>query len=92
LVNNWGSGFQATVTVHNNGVTALNAWTVRLTLAGGQSITNLWGGVNAGTSGAIAVANTNYNGTVSAGASTSFGFVAGGNGATPPSTIGCASR
>jgi acetylxylan esterase len=90
-VNSWSGGFQATVTVANNGSTALNGWTVHLTLASGQTITSLWNGVNTGTSGAITVSNASYNGSLAAKASTSFGFVANGNGATPPSNITCTS-
>jgi poly(hydroxyalkanoate) depolymerase family esterase len=91
LDNSWGTGFQATVTVRNNGATTLNGWTVRLTLATGQAITNLWGGVNTGTSGAITVRNASYNATLPGSGSTTFGYVANGNGATAPNGVSCTS-
>jgi lysophospholipase L1-like esterase len=87
----WGGGFQAEVTVGNTGASTLNGWTVRLTLAGGQSIVNLWNGTNTGTSGAISVRNASYNGTVAANASTAFGFVAQGDPATAPTGVSCSS-
>jgi endo-1,4-beta-xylanase len=89
LVNSWPGGFQAEVTVHNNGATTINSWTVALGLAAGQSISNLWNGVNSGTSGNVTVRNANYNGTIAGNGSTVFGFVAGGN-STPAPTTGCA--
>ncbi|WP_431878214.1 cellulose binding domain-containing protein [Micromonospora marina] len=90
-VNTWPGGFQAEVTVANNGATTLNGWTVRLTLASGQAISSLWNGVNTGTSGSVSVRNAPYNGTLGANASTTFGFTATGNGATAPGGVGCTS-
>ncbi|MET8067790.1 cellulose binding domain-containing protein [Micromonospora sp. NPDC005686] len=90
-VNTWPGGFQAEVTVANNGTTALNGWTVGLTLASGQAISSLWSGVNTGTTGSVSVRNADYNGTVGPNASTTFGFTATGNGATAPSGVTCTS-
>ncbi|MFJ5542125.1 cellulose binding domain-containing protein [Micromonospora chalcea] len=90
-VNTWPGGFQAEVTVANNGATAINGWTVRLTLASGQAISSLWNGVNTGSSGSVSVRNADYNGTVGANASTTFGFTATGNGAAAPSGVTCTS-
>ena len=89
LVGSWEGGYQASVTVADSGSSPLNGWTVELTLANGQSISNLWSGVNSGTSGAITVKNTPYNGTVAAGRSATFGFTANGNGSAAPTSIGC---
>ncbi|HEV2342686.1 MAG TPA: glycoside hydrolase family 11 protein [Actinocrinis sp.] len=91
VVSSWTGGFQATVTVANSGSSTINSWTVPLTLASGQTITQLWNGTNSGTSGAITVKNAAYNGTLAPGASTTFGFTANGNGATAPSSISCTS-
>lgn len=89
-VNSWGGGFQGEVTVRA-GNAAINGWTVRMTLASGQSITNLWNGVNTGTSGPVSVRNAAYNGSLGASASTTFGYVANGNGATAPTGVTCTS-
>lgn len=85
----WQGGFQASVVVANNGASTLNGWTVHLTLASGQSISNLWNSVNSGTSGPVTVKNAAYNGTVAAGASTSFGYT--GDGSLLPGNVSCTS-
>ncbi|MGW6502281.1 cellulose binding domain-containing protein [Nonomuraea angiospora] len=89
--NTWSGGFQAEVTVRNNGSAPLNGWTVGMTLPAGQAVTNLWGGIATGAGGAISVRNASYNGTLAAGGTTTFGHVAGGNGADAPTGIGCSS-
>ncbi|AGL16796.1 cellulose binding domain-containing protein [Actinoplanes sp. N902-109] len=90
LTGSWGGGFQAEVTVQA-GAAAVNGWTVRLTLAGGQSITSLWNGVNTGSTGAVSVRNADYNGSVPAGGTTTFGFVANGDGSAAPTGVTCTS-
>lgn len=91
VVSTWSNGFQAEVTVRNGGTATLNGWTVRMTLAGGQTITSLWNGVNTGSSGAVSVRNAAYNGTVPANGTTTFGFTASGDGAAAPSGVTCSS-
>ena len=59
-------------------------------LASGQTINNLWNGINSGTSGNVSVKNASYNGSLGGGASTSFGFVANGNSSSTPS-VSCSS-
>ncbi|MGW4465028.1 cellulose binding domain-containing protein [Micromonospora sp. NPDC004704] len=90
-VNSWPGGFQGEVTVSNNTATTVNGWTVRLTLASGQTISSLWNGTHTGTTGNVTVQNAPYNGTLSPNASTTFGFTATGNGNLPPSNITCTS-
>jgi endo-1,4-beta-xylanase len=89
--NSWQGGFNAGVTVTNAGSSTLNGWTVHLTLPSGQTIVNLWNGVNSGTSGAVTVRNAPYNGTLGAGASTSFGYTGAGDGSQVPGNISCTS-
>ncbi|WP_435827594.1 endo-1,4-beta-xylanase [Actinoplanes philippinensis] len=87
----WGGGFQAEVTVANNGSATLDGWTVNLTLAGGQSLVNVWNAVNSGTGGAVGFRNAAYNGSIGANASTTFGFVANGSSGTAPAVVSCTS-
>jgi hypothetical protein len=84
--NNWGTGFVSSVRV-TAGASTINGWRVTLTLASGVSITNLWNGVNTGTTGTVQVANQSYNGRLTAGQFTDFGFQA--NGSNPASTVSC---
>jgi glucuronoarabinoxylan endo-1,4-beta-xylanase len=91
ITNTWNGGFQANVTVTNNGSTTLTGWTVRWALAPGQTITQLWSGtLSVGANGGVTVTPASYNASVEAHASTMFGFLANGP-ATPPTTITCTS-
>ncbi|MCC8246307.1 cellulose binding domain-containing protein [Saccharothrix luteola] len=91
VVNSWGGGYQAEVKVANTSTASLNGWTVRLTLPSGHTVNNLWGGVNTGTSGAVSVRNAPYNGSLGSGTSTTFGYVANGPNANPPTEMTCVS-
>ncbi|PTA47589.1 endo-1,4-beta-xylanase [Micromonospora sp. RP3T] len=91
MVNSWSGGFQGEVTVTNNGSTTLTGWTVRLTLAGGQTVANVWNGVNTGTSGTVGVRNADYNGSLGANASTTFGFLVNGSSNAAPGGLSCTS-
>ena len=87
----WSGGFNASVTVKNNGSSTLNGWTVKMTLPNGQSIVSLWNGTNTGTSGSVTVKNASHNGTLGGGASTSFGYTGSGDGSATPTNITCTS-
>src|SRR5262249_26307016 len=52
--NSWPGGFQAQVTVTAGG-SAINGWTVRWTLASGQSISQLWNGALSVSGSAVTV-------------------------------------
>jgi hypothetical protein len=78
----WQGGFQAEVTV-TAGAQALTGWTVTWTFPAGQVITNAWGATVNPTGPAVTARNAEYNGTVAAGGSTTFGFVASGAAAAP---------
>ncbi|GAA5039521.1 endo-1,4-beta-xylanase [Thermocatellispora tengchongensis] len=88
----WQGGFVAEVTVRNTSSSALNGWTVTWTFPDGQRIGNLWNG-NLTTSGSSAtVRNANYNGTLGAGATTSFGFQGSHTGSNRvPADVSCTS-
>jgi cellulase/cellobiase CelA1 len=79
MVNEWGSGLQGEVTVKNTGTGNISGWTVRMVLPGGSSVSNLWGGSSSASSGSIAVANSNYNGTLASSSSATFGFLLEGS-------------
>ncbi|HST83204.1 MAG TPA: endo-1,4-beta-xylanase [Kineosporiaceae bacterium] len=75
IVNSWPGGFNASVAVRNTGTAARSSWTVGWTYANGQKVTSLWNGEFTQTGSAVAVRNAAYNGSLTAGASTSFGFL-----------------
>lgn len=57
-----------------------------MTLASGQSISNLWNGEHTGTGGSITVRNTLWNGTIAADGTVTFGFVVTGSSTEPSDT------
>ncbi|MFF4874841.1 endo-1,4-beta-xylanase [Micromonospora sp. NPDC000668] len=76
-VNQWTGGFVGTVRV-TAGSSALNSWAVTITLPTGATVTNAWNANRSGDSGTTRWTNVAYNGRVSAGQSTEFGFQANG--------------
>lgn len=84
----WGSGFGVDVTVTNTGTSAATSWKVTWTWAGSQKVTNMWNASYTQSGGAVSVTNTDYNGSLAAGAHTSFGFQ-GTPGAGGVPTVSC---
>ncbi len=81
----WGTGFVATITVHNAGTEPLGSWLVSWQWPGDQRIGSLWNGVaEDGTTG-VTVRNESYNGRLSPGDSTTFGLL--GTGGAPPANL-----
>jgi phosphodiesterase/alkaline phosphatase D-like protein len=81
----WTGGYVATVTVRNVSAQALDTWQVSWQWPGDERITSVWNGVAAGDS---TVRNASWNGTVTAGGTTTFGLLVttGGTPATVPLT------
>ncbi|KZB83780.1 glycosyl hydrolase family 18 protein [Amycolatopsis regifaucium] len=69
----WGSGWEGKYTITNNSGAALTSWTLEFDLANGHSIASLWDGSYTVSGQHVTVKNT-WNGNLSNGASTSFGF------------------
>lgn len=90
MVSQWTGGFQADVTVRNNGTSTMNGWTVRWTFPNGQTVSNLWNGVVSSSGANVTVRNASYNATLAANASTSFGFLGSWTATnTPPTSLTC---
>ncbi|MFJ4499582.1 cellulase family glycosylhydrolase [Streptomyces sp. NPDC088864] len=70
----WGSGFGVDVTVTNTGTSAATSWKLTWTYGGDQKITNMWNAAYTQTGASVTVTSTDYNGSLAAGAHTSFGF------------------
>ena len=84
----WSGGFQGQVTV-TVGSAPINGWTVRWNFGSGQTITQVWNGTLTVSGSTATVSNVSYNGSLPAGGSTTFGFIANGTPSTPSLT--CAS-
>lgn len=74
----WNGGYQAEVTVANTGATPISSWMVDWTVPSGQRVDSAWNGKLTTSSTAASVTNADWNGSLSAGASTTFGYVASG--------------
>jgi endo-1,4-beta-xylanase len=88
-LNSWNGGYVATVRV-TAGSSAVNGWTVNVTLPSGGAVTGAWSATNTGTTGTVSFRNVDYNRQITAGGSTEFGFQGTGTGpgATPTCTAG----
>jgi cellulase/cellobiase CelA1 len=85
----WSGGFQASVTV-TAGSSAITGWTVAFTLPAGEAVTNLWGGTESASGQSVKVANASYDGALSAGGTTSFGFTASDTATPTTPSVTCA--
>ncbi|SBT52643.1 GH12 family glycosyl hydrolase domain-containing protein [Micromonospora auratinigra] len=74
--NVWNNGFTAEVTITNTGSSTINGWTMNYNLPSGQTVTNAWNATVTQSGSALTAKNVSYNGTLSPGASTNFGYQA----------------
>jgi predicted carbohydrate-binding protein with CBM5 and CBM33 domain len=70
----WSGGFTASVVVKNTGTTAVNGWTLAWDVPSGQSITSGWSAEIASVGGKATAKNVNYNSSIPAGGTATFGF------------------
>jgi cellulase/cellobiase CelA1 len=62
------------ITIKNNGTTAIDGWRLVWQFAGNQKITNLWNATYTQSGTEVTVNNESYNAAIPAGGSISFGF------------------
>ncbi|WP_431906299.1 cellulose binding domain-containing protein [Micromonospora carbonacea] len=82
VVNSWGTGYEAAVTVYNDGP-QVTGWNVGWTFGGSQVVQGHWNGVFQQTGATVTVTNENFNATILSGGSVSFGFTADGPATNP---------
>ncbi|MFG1753482.1 endo-1,4-beta-xylanase [Streptosporangium sandarakinum] len=83
LVNSWQGGFQAEITIRC--ASAVTSWKTTLTYPSGVGITQVWSAKVTGGGPAYTFTNADWNGTIPAGGSTTFGYIGSWNGTgTPP--------
>ncbi|WP_460756723.1 glycoside hydrolase family 6 protein [Myceligenerans cantabricum] len=83
VVNSWGGGFQGEVTV-TGGADGTTGWTTTFDLPSGTTIGSLWNAEYSVSGSTVTASDTGWNGTLSAGQSTTFGFTANG---TAPTSV-----
>jgi endo-1,4-beta-xylanase len=84
VTSSWGDGWQGDVTVKAN--QAISGWTLTWTFPSGTSLSSSWNAQVSGSS-SVTAKNVGFNGSLGAGASTTWGFVGTGTPATP--TVTC---
>ncbi|MGP4021876.1 cellulose binding domain-containing protein [Actinomadura sp. 3N407] len=78
----WQGGFQGEVTVENTGTAPITAWRVSWTFGGGQTVAQSWGAGVTQDGAELTAANESWNGTLAAGATTTFGLIGTGTAET----------
>jgi hypothetical protein len=77
------SAFGAQITIDNTGTTAWTSWTLTWTFPNGQTVSQLWNGIETQSGANVTVKNEPYNGSVAAGGMVSgVGFNGTWNGTT----------
>ncbi len=84
LVNSWSGGYQGQITV-TAGSSGLSGWKVSWTFPGSQQISQMWNATYTQSGANVTATSMSYDGTLAAGASTTFGFIANGTSAAPGS-------
>ncbi|MEU6275716.1 cellulase family glycosylhydrolase [Streptomyces populi] len=80
----WGSGFNADITVTNTGASATRSWQVTWEWPGNQTVSSMWNASYSQVGRTVTASNADHNGSIAAGASTGFGFGAAPGGAGSP--------
>ncbi|WNV88944.1 cellulose binding domain-containing protein [Umezawaea sp. Da 62-37] len=91
VVNSWQGGRQVDVTVRNTGAKPLSGWRTTFSVDGSQRFTTPWNAVVNQSGGQVVAVNQNYNGSLAAGASTSWGAIVSGVD-RPVTGMACAPR
>jgi mannan endo-1,4-beta-mannosidase len=88
IVGQWTGGFQAEVRV-TAGSTAVRSWTVSWTYANGQTVTQAWNATVTSSGSTVTARNVSYNGSLAAGAGTTFGFLGSWTGTNGAPAVSC---
>jgi hypothetical protein len=70
----WPGGYNAEVTVRNEGTEKITGWTVRWTMPDGHRINDVWNGADTQDGGSITVTSEDWNALIDPGAATPFGM------------------
>ncbi|WP_157930616.1 glycoside hydrolase family 9 protein [Glycomyces xiaoerkulensis] len=83
IVNDWGSGFQANVTVSNVGDRTIDQWSLRWDWSGDTEVTYLWNAEWSQSGTTVTASNLSWNGRLEPGQTAEFGFVGSGTAEVP---------
>ncbi|TQJ23105.1 endoglucanase [Micromonospora sp. A202] len=91
VTNNWGNGYQGQITVTNDTSAQITSWRVEFDLPSSSTVSQSWNAQQSTSGSRYAFTNVSWNGTLAAGASTSFGFLVNGSGTPVNCTVNGAS-
>ncbi|GAA4442222.1 cellulase family glycosylhydrolase [Phytohabitans houttuyneae] len=86
-VQDWGSGYEAKMTITNGTGSTVNGWTVAFDLPAGSGVGSYWDALLTSSGNRHTFRNREYNGTLAAGASTTFGWIGRGSGVPAGCTV-----
>ena len=83
LTSSWSGGYQLQLTVTNSGTTPITGWAADFGFAdAAETVANSWNATVTQTGQKIAAGSLSYNGSLAAGASTTFGMTVNGSNST----------
>ncbi|MFC6017941.1 PQQ-dependent sugar dehydrogenase [Plantactinospora solaniradicis] len=82
----WGTGFNATVTVTNTGTQPVSGWTVGWTFPAAQRAGTFWNASGTQQGAVVTARNATWNGNIPPGATVQFSFLASNTGPNPAPT------
>ncbi|SEG79571.1 Cellulase (glycosyl hydrolase family 5) [Actinacidiphila yanglinensis] len=85
VTNQWDTGFQGNIVITNNAAPT-TSWKLTFDFAGGQHVTQGWGGTFAQSGTTVNVASESYNGAIPTGGSLTAGFLGSWSGGNPSPT------
>ncbi|MFC6018250.1 cellulase family glycosylhydrolase [Plantactinospora solaniradicis] len=88
VVGQWSGGFQGDVRVTAGG-SAISGWAVTLAFPNGQTVSQAWNATVTTSGSTVTARNVGYNGSLAAGAGTTFGFIGSWNGSNGAPTLTC---
>jgi mannan endo-1,4-beta-mannosidase len=88
IVGQWQGGFQGEVRVTAGG-SAISGWTVAWTFANGQTVSQAWNATVTSSGSSVTSRSVSYNGSLAAGAGTTFGFLGSWNDTNSAPAVSC---
>jgi lysophospholipase L1-like esterase len=89
VASQWTGGFQGEVTVKNSGTAAASGWTATFTFGNGQQVSQAWNATVTQSGSTVTARNVSWNGSLAAGASATFGFLASWTGTNSVPAVSC---
>ncbi|MEV0607065.1 cellulase family glycosylhydrolase [Polymorphospora rubra] len=86
-VQDWGSGYEARFTVRNDTSVTINSWRVEFDLPSGSTLGSYWDALLTSSGNRHSFTNRSWNGTLTAGATATFGFIVNGSGTPANCTV-----